>query len=281
MHDVVSSYTHIGLGDSQRLLIAKLIPGLKERIAVLELDPRQHMSDTYAQELIDAGTLPKGNFYTVRAAGLRSAGWTMRRGMEVLPRETPEPVVSQGLSSPEARGREEIIAAASAAGKATDPGSMVGHRVAQRDGGRIFNVSSVTPDGRRIILKDGARRAVERSRDAVIGRIIVSNYDPRPVIGTVAPERLTTEPARRASADASVGKPQSFTDAGLRAIEAEHGVDPKSGGFEQLGDVQRLQQAGRLTKAEQDALKNADAEVKRAEDYAKALDATARDPEKP
>jgi hypothetical protein len=222
VNDVVSTYTHIGHADAGRLLVAKMIPGLKERIAVVELDPRQHLTDIEATQLGKTGDLPQGDFYTVRTGGLRNPGWTMRRGREVLPRETPEPVVSRGPSAPGARGSEG-------------------------------NIGIPTP-GRNIAIRD---------------------FEALPVNDSVAPEMPKSAPEALAKADVAIGKPQKFTDAGVKEQAADHGINPESGEFDELADLKRLQASGQLTKAEADALKEADATVKRTDDYAKAFQAAA------
>ena len=91
-----------------------------------------------------------------------------------------------------------------------------------------------------------------------------------------------TERQADTSADgASVGEHRSRADVRLRDLTAEQGVYSESDDSAQLGDVQQLRQAGQLTKAEQDALNEAEAAVKRADEYARAYEAAGRLPEKP
>ena len=93
-------------------------------------------------------------------------------------------------------------------------------------------------------------------------------------ISSIAPDTSVTTPDRIAQADQSVGKPQTFTDAGAKEQAAEHGID-ESGNFEEMADIQRLDQSGQLTAEEKAILAEADETVKRTEDYAKAYQAAA------
>jgi hypothetical protein len=94
-------------------------------------------------------------------------------------------------------------------------------------------------------------------------------------LDTVAPEALKTAPEILAKADQAIGKPQTFSEAGTKEQAADHGINPESGEFEELADLKRLADSEQLTKAETEALKEADATVKRTEVYAKAFKAAA------
>lgn len=98
----------------------------------------------------------------------------------------------------------------------------------------------------------------------------------RASLDTVARDRPGTPQATLDTANAAVGKPQTFaTDAGAREIAAEHGINPETGDFEEMGDIKRLADAEQLNAEETKALKESDATVKRAADYAKAYQAAA------
>lgn len=94
-------------------------------------------------------------------------------------------------------------------------------------------------------------------------------------VGSVLSDEPLTHPAVLAAADAKVGKPDTFTDAGSQAIAKERGVNPETGDFEEMVDVNALAESGQLAADETKALKEHDATIKRADDYAKAYQAAA------
>lgn len=98
----------------------------------------------------------------------------------------------------------------------------------------------------------------------------------RAALDTVVQDRPGTPQATLDTANAAVGKPQTFaTDSGAREIATEHGINPETGDFEEMGDIKRLADTEQLNAEETKALKESDATLKRADDYAKAYQAAA------
>lgn len=63
-------------------------------------------------------------------------------------------------------------------------------------------------------------------------------------LGTVAQEKLGTPQAILDQANTAVGKPQSYTDAGVREIAAEYGINLDTGDFEEMAGIERLASGG-------------------------------------
>jgi adenylate kinase family enzyme len=185
--DTVANYTDIGPGHSaRRLLVTKVLPGesTHEYLAIIELEPRQHMPDDLISDLEAQGLMPRGTFYSVRTAGLRRSGWARDRGS--LPREAPGP--ADPLKYPK------------------DPGER-----------GEPNIGAFVSSGN-IRLRDFVRLDID---------------------GSVAADSPKTSQATLVEADAGLGKPRSFTDAGLKEQLADHGIDPEPGAFEALEEAKR------------------------------------------
>jgi hypothetical protein len=90
---------------------------------------------------------------------------------------------------------------------------------------------------------------------------------------SVAQEAPLTSPERVAQADAAVGKPEKMTGPGFKDRAAEHGLD-EAGNFEEMAELKAIGDEA-LTADERNAIKDADATVTKADDYAKAYQAAA------
>lgn len=90
----------------------------------------------------------------------------------------------------------------------------------------------------------GALRGPDTESFAQAFQATAPNLTPRRPLprsnDTVAPDAPITTPDRAAAAEASVGKPQTWADDGLKARAADHGINAETGEFEELAELKRL-----------------------------------------